>query len=100
MVDRLPLWVPLIMLAKEVLMVIGGAVMFKKRDLVVGAQWFGKLTTMLLVAAFSFAMLVTSEYVYLIQYVFVVPVSMSVFSLISYVRYYLDPETGNKQTPV
>lgn len=91
-VGRLPLWVPLIMIAKELLLVIGGAVLFNKRDIVVGAQWFGKLTTILLIVAFSFAMLLPNDYIYLIPYIFVVPVSMSVFSLLSYIRYYLEAD--------
>lgn len=94
-VGRLPLWVPLIMITKELLLVIGGAVLFKKRDVVVGAQWFGKLTTILLVAAFSFAMLLPDSQIYLIPYLFIVPVSMSVFSLISYVRYYVEKDKAD-----
>ncbi len=98
LVHRLPLWVPLIMLAKELLLVLGGAILFRRRDVVVGAQWFGKLTTILLVIAFSFAMLLREEYIYLIPYIFIVPVSFSIFSLLSYVKYYLDADKKDEQT--
>ncbi len=98
-VDRLPLWVPLIMITKELLLVLGGAIMFRKRDVVVGAQWFGKLTTILLVIAFSVAMLIAEDYVYLIPFIFIVPVSFSILSLLSYIRYYLNAENKvEKQT--
>lgn len=90
MVDRLPLWVPLIMITKELLMVIGGMIMFRQRDVFVDAQWFGKLTTILLVIAFSFAMLLDDQYVHLIPFIFIVPVSLSIFSLLSYIRFYLN----------
>lgn len=89
MVNRMPLWVPLIMVLKEALLILGGAILFRKHDVVVGAQWFGKLTTIVLVAAFSFAMLAPEHLTHWIPYLFIIPVSMSVLSLLSYTRYYL-----------
>lgn len=96
LIGRLPLWVPGIVILKELLLVLGGALLFRKRDVVVGAQWFGKMTTVLLVIAFSIAMLIHSDYLYLIPYIFIIPVSMSIFSLLSYVRFYLTADPAQE----
>ncbi len=53
-VGRLPLWVPLFIFIKEILMIIGSAVLFRKTKLVVFAEWYGKIGTVLFVAAFDF----------------------------------------------
>ncbi len=47
---NLMLWVPIVYIVKELMMVIGGAVLLKKK-VVVKANWTGKLATVLLSAA-------------------------------------------------
>lgn len=47
---HLPLWVPIVYIVKELMMVIGGGVLLKKKT-VVKANWTGKLATVLLSAA-------------------------------------------------
>lgn len=47
----LPLWMVIVLLAKEFIMVIGAAFLYKKRDLAVTSKWYGKLTTVLIYLA-------------------------------------------------
>ena len=47
----MPWWVLGILLAKETLMVTGGTLLFKKRDVVVMSNWSGKTATVLLILA-------------------------------------------------
>jgi len=47
----LPWWALCVLLAKEIVMVIGGTLLFKRRDVVVMSNWSGKLATVLLILA-------------------------------------------------
>lgn len=82
-VGRLPVWVPVCMVIKEIIMVIGGAVMLKHKY-VVSAAWYGKLTTVLFAFAFATIFFLPKEYIYLSPYIFILPLGMMVFSLLRY----------------
>lgn len=47
----MPWWALIVLLAKEIVMVTGGALLFKKRDVVVMSSWPGKVATVLLILA-------------------------------------------------
>ncbi|MDO5733467.1 MAG: CDP-alcohol phosphatidyltransferase family protein [Eubacteriales bacterium] len=51
-VDHLPLWVVLFLLVKDLILIIGSALMFG-RDIVVQAHWYGKVATVLFALAFG-----------------------------------------------
>lgn len=91
-IGRLPLWVPLILFIKEGLLILGSLFLFKKRDTVVHSQWFGKLTTVLLVTCFAITMILPEERLNIIPWLYVIPVGMSIFSLLGYARTYLRKE--------
>ncbi len=46
-----PWWVLIVLLGKEIVMVTGGTLLFKKRDGVVMSNWSGKVATVLLILA-------------------------------------------------
>ena len=48
-----PWWVLCVLLAKEIVMVTGGTLLLKKRDVVVMSNWFGKTATVLLILAIA-----------------------------------------------
>lgn len=82
-VGRLPLWVPIAMLAKELLMVAGGIILWKKQY-VVSSKWYGKITTVLIAMAFVVIFFLPEQYVWLSPYIFILPIAMLYFSLFSY----------------
>ncbi|MDD4368124.1 MAG: CDP-alcohol phosphatidyltransferase family protein [Oscillospiraceae bacterium] len=87
-IGRLPFWVPLILLAKEILMIIGGSFLFKRQDVVVKSEWYGKLTTVLLVIAFSVALIIPTSKLAVIPWLFIGPVGFAIFAFIRYAYYY------------
>lgn len=84
-VGRLPIWVPVFMISKELIMIVGGAFLFK-RKYVVSAKWYGKLTTVLIALAFCIIFFLPPDKVYLSSYLFIAPITMMIFSLINYAR--------------
>ncbi len=83
-----PLWLLLVMAAKELLMVIGGLVLLKKRKVAVYADMWGKTATGLFFAAITlslvklaFASAIPS---WLLTAVYIAAVAVSVFSLFHY----------------
>lgn len=84
-VGRLPIWVPAVMIVKEIIMIAGGAFLYK-RKYVVSAKWYGKITTALLAVAFVIIFFLPEEKVYITPYLFILPIGMMIFSLINYAR--------------
>lgn len=82
-VGKLPFWVPLFLFVKELLMIIGGAILLKKK-MVVHARWHGKLATVLFVLAFASIFFLKQEQRYLSNFIFIVPVT---WSLVAYIQY-------------
>ena len=83
-VGRLPLWVPLVMVSKELVMVLGSLIMLKRFDTVVPARWYGKLATVLFVLAFSALFFLPQDKFWLSHLIFIPPVSVSLFAYICY----------------
>ena len=66
-------------------MIIGSVVLLKNEKIVVQSKWYGKLSTVLFVAAFAVFFILPADKRYLGKYIFLVPVLWSVFA---YYRYY------------
>lgn len=81
---RLPAWVPAFIFAKEFMMVIGGYFLLKKRKVIVQARWYGKLGTVLFVAAFASLFLLPADQQHLANFIFAVPVT---WALVVYLLY-------------
>lgn len=96
-VGRLPLWVPLFIFGKELLMIIGSAVLFRKKRLVVFAAWYGKIATFLFVLAFSSLFFLPEDQLHLAHAIFVVPVAWSLYAYFRYGFKYLWPILQKKQ---
>ena len=73
------------MVIKELIMIIGGAFLFK-REYVVSGKWYGKLTTVLTAIAFVIIFFLPKEKVWITPYLFILPIGMTLFSLVSYGR--------------
>ena len=53
-INTLPLFIPILVLAKELTLVIGGAILLKSKHQVVAAKWPGKLATVLFTVSLLF----------------------------------------------
>lgn len=82
-VGRVPTWVPVSLFIKDLLLIIGALIMLSHK-LILSSKWYGKLTTVLLAAAFAIVFFMPKEYTYLNHYFFILPVLLSYYSLFSY----------------
>lgn len=96
-VGKLPLWVPVFIFIKELLMIIGSTILLKKHEMVVYARWYGKLATILFVVAFASLFFLPQEPKGLANYIFIVPVSWSLYAYIRYGLNYLLPRLANRR---
>lgn len=81
---RLPWWVPVVLAIKEIMMVAGSAVLFRRNRTVVYAKWFGKVSTVLFVMAFAALFWLPQEPGWLPGLIFVPPLAWSVYAYIRY----------------
>ena len=89
---RLPLWVPLFILVKEALMIVGGLFLLRRYRFVVSARWYGKAAAVL--QAFGFALiilLVEPGQVATAGLILIVPILLSFASYVQYGRENLLP---------
>jgi len=96
-VHKLPLWVPIFIFVKELLMIIGSALLLKKKDTVVFAKWYGKLATVLFVIAFAALFFLKSDQVHLANYIFALPAAWSIYAYTRYFLSYLLPILTKKK---
>lgn len=89
LIGRIPLWVPAFLAGRELLMVAGGMWIYRRQRIVVHSQWYGRLTTVLLVVAFALALMLPDEHVGLIPWFFLAPLLLSLFSFVQYSLHYL-----------
>ncbi len=99
LVHKLPLWVPLIIFFKELLMVAGSTLLLRKNKTVVFAEWYGKIGTILFVAAFAALFFITREQCWLGGYIFIAPVVWSLYACYRYAKAYLKPMFSNGEDP-
>ncbi len=89
LVGKLPLWIPLLIAAKELVMLCGGLLLLRRFNTVVPARWYGKLATVLFVLAFAVLFFLPREYIWLTNYIFIPPLFFSLFSYVGYGLNYL-----------
>ena len=94
----MPWWVLIVLLGKEIVMVTGGTLLFKKRDVVVMSNWSGKVATVLLilaiVAVFPWhGVEVVTRLGHILLYV---GLAVSLFSMVNYGLIYVKNGNGQK----
>ena len=94
-VEKIPSWVVIFMLVKEVFMILGGAYLLQSKRVVVRSKWYGKATTVLFVAALASLFFVPKDKLEITSLLFILPVCMAVFSLVAYGK---DSFLGKKKT--
>jgi len=95
LVRRLPLWVVIFLLVKEVLYLLCGLYLMQVSHIVVPARWYGKISTILFVASLACVFFVSHDMRYLINYIFIPPVLMSSFATVMYGITLFSPKPGN-----
>lgn len=86
--NMLPLWILIVIFVKEFVQIIGGFFLFHKKDTVVQANIFGKLTTVFF--SISVVLLFWHDYVAPIDiYALIFTVIFAVFALVQYFIKYL-----------
>lgn len=83
-IRRIPAWVVVFMLTKEVIMILVGAYLLQQKNLVVHSKWYGKASTVLFVIALAFQFFIPAGKKWMSSYIFIAPVAMAVFSLFAY----------------
>ena len=83
-IGKIPAWVVVFMLTKEVLMILVGAYLLQQKNLVVHSKWYGKASTALFVIALASQFFVPMDKSWISSYIFIAPVAMAVFSLFAY----------------
>jgi cardiolipin synthase (CMP-forming) len=83
-VGKLPFWVPLFIFIREMIMIVGGLVIYRRQDVVVFAKWYGKVATFLFIVAFSTLFFLKTGQAELAGYIFILPVA---WSLVAYICY-------------
>ena len=84
LINRIPLWVVLFIIIKEVIMLLGGAYLLQKKSVVVHSKWYGKASTVLFVIALASIFFIPASYLMVIHFVFIPPVLMSSYATIRY----------------
>jgi phosphatidylglycerophosphate synthase len=84
LIGKMPLWVVIFILVKEILMILGGAYFLQQRKLVVRSKWYGKVSTVLFVLALATLFFLNKDNQYLAHYIFIAPVLMATFSTVCY----------------
>ncbi len=97
LVGKLPLWVSLVIATKELIMILGGAVMLKRFEVVVFAHWYGKLATVLFVVAFGSLFFLPDSLNYLTHYIFIPPVVCSLYAYTRYGQAFFRARRQNRQ---
>ncbi len=82
-VGRIPAWFPIAFVVKEVLMVLG-AVALVKNKLIMSAKWYGKVSTVVVAAAFALVFIIPERYDWVNEYLFIIPTVTIYYSLFAY----------------
>ena len=85
-IGQISWWVPTSILIREVLMILGSSYLLKRKDKVVKANWYGKVSTFLFVAAFAMLFFLPEEPVWLRHVIFIFPVAMSWYAFARYLK--------------
>jgi cardiolipin synthase len=95
--DRLPLWVPIFIFVKEFMMVAGGYFLLKRRKTIIQSRWYGKLGTVLFVAAFASLFLLPTDQKHLANYIFLIPVGWAIVAYLLYGIRFIIPHLRPKK---
>ena len=85
--DIIPMWIIIVVIAKEVIMIAGASFLYGK-ELVVSSRWYGKLATVLFYIAIVFSLFI-KEFNIAFDfsiYIYYLALISTIFSLIMYIK--------------
>ena len=99
----IPLWFVIPFFAKEIFMLLAGAIVIKRRSFVVVSKWYGKLTVCLFYGTVVLSVILRNffaEHALLGILAFIPAMALALFSLVSYIKQYAwlknaEPKRGN-----
>lgn len=91
--DKIPFFVVIIILLKEIIMVIGSVLLYKQDKFVVSANWYGKVTTVILYFAVTLIML---DF-HFGNYLLMVAVAAALYSFIKYGLVFIKVKTSDEK---
>ncbi len=91
--NKIPFFVVIIVLLKEIIMVIGSVLLLKQNKFVVSANWYGKVTTVILYFAVTLIILDIPFGNYLIM----LAVAATIFSFINYGLVFIRVKTSDEE---
>lgn len=105
LIGRIPLWVVIFIIVKEVVMIVGGAYLMRKQKIVVHSRWYGKLSTVLFVIALALVFFVQhyfpNDWRFVTDMIFLPPVLVASFATVCYgitmrtdAKRLMDPDTN------
>ena len=89
-IGRLPLWVPIFLICREALMIIGGYLLLKNYEVVVYSDVFGKLATVFYVIGFTLLFFIPDDPKWLRSVIFIPGVILSIIATLNYARKNID----------
>lgn len=89
-IGRLPVWVPVFIVCREMLMILGGYLLLKNYEVVVYSDVFGKLATVFYVIGFTLLFFIPDEPGWLRHVLFIPGVVLSIIATLNYARKNID----------
>ena len=85
----IPIWIVLILIAKELVLISGASFLYGKQ-LVVSSKWYGKLSTVLLYIAVVSSLIINifDISVHFDVYIYAVTIVLAIFALLGYIDYF------------
>ncbi|NLN05970.1 MAG: CDP-diacylglycerol--glycerol-3-phosphate 3-phosphatidyltransferase [Clostridiaceae bacterium] len=93
---RIHMLVPILIFVKELLIGLGGLLLYKKKHLVKSAKWYGKATTVLLFVSIVFV--IFDQTLFIGRVFMVVALCFAYFALFMYLRQFVGIMTREKGT--
>lgn len=82
-IGKISILIFILLMINPILMVAGGIFLWKD-GIVVSSTWYGKLTTVLLSICFATLFLLPNQWIYIINYCFLIPIILSIYSVFRY----------------
>lgn len=95
--DFIPVWVLIIIMAKELAMIAAGLVLYVKK-VIVQARWFGKLSTVVFYAVILLLVVFRDISVWFTTLLLLILVATLMFSAIGYFAQFVSAQRRNKQS--
>lgn len=95
----IPFWILLIVIAKELIMIVGASFLYHKDTIAIPSKWYGKLATVVFYIAIFFSMInkqFALNYSFDL-YLYYIALALTIFALIMYLKVFISLQKDKKQ---